>query len=146
ATSRRLRAHRVACQPRFTPRGGAPAPMRCQLITKAWLRTRHERALALRVAPDRKDARAARSAFRGHSRDEGRKRRELLLDEAARSLVLELAGLFIEFGRAVADEDLRLVEREGVEKHHRLAQIVLHARAADRSGRNRLQRHGLAGE
>src|SRR5262249_2707604 len=104
------------------------------------------RARADAMPIDNESVASARSAFRGHPCDEGRKRRELLLDEAARGLVLELAGLLIEFGREVADEDLRLVEREGVEKHHRLAQIVLHARTAERSGRSRLQRHRLAGE
>src|SRR5262249_5239318 len=105
-----------------SPPSRRDAPLRYELITKERLRTRHERVLALRGMAIASMRERARSAFRRHPRDEARKRRQLLLDEAARGFVLELAGLFVEFRRAVADEDLRLVERKGVEKHLRLAQ------------------------
>ena len=49
------------------------------------------------------------SPLRGHPRDESRERGELLLEEAARGFVLDLAGLLVEPGGAVADEDLRLL-------------------------------------
>jgi hypothetical protein len=53
------------------------------------------------------------SPLRRHARDEDRERGELLLDEVARGFVLDLAGLLVELGGAIADEDFRLVEREG---------------------------------
>src|SRR5262249_56349052 len=86
------------------------------------------------------------SGLRSDSRDEGSERRQLLFDKATRGFIFEFAGLLVELGRTIADEYLRLVQRKGVEKHHRLAQVVLYTRAADRSGRNRLQRHRLGGE
>src|SRR5262245_9384184 len=89
---------------------------------------------------------ASGSPLRGYPHDECRERSELLLDQAARGLVLYLAGRVVQLGRAIADEDFRLVEREGVEKHHRLAQVVLHACAPERTRRGRLQRHRLAGK
>jgi hypothetical protein len=49
--------------------------------------------------------RSSGSPLRGYPRDEGRERGELLLDEAARGLVLDLAGRLVELGRAIADED-----------------------------------------
>src|SRR5262249_40391564 len=73
-------------------------------------------------------------AHSGDFADEGRERRKLLLDEIAGRLVRELASLLVEFGGAVADEDLRLVERVGVEKHHGSPQVVLHAPAPERTG------------
>src|SRR4051812_11870742 len=65
--------------------------------------------------------------------DEGGKGRQLLLDEIAGGLVFQLAGLFVKLRSAIADEDFRLVEREGIEKHHCPAQVVLHPRSADRA-------------
>src|SRR5262245_65669722 len=70
--------------------------------------------------------------------DEGREGVELLLDQPARGLVLELAGLLVEPRRAAADENFRLVQREGVEETQHLAQVVLNAGAAHRPGRGRL--------
>src|SRR4051812_42486521 len=72
--------------------------------------------------------------------DERRERLELLLDEAARRLVLHLAALLVDARRAGADEDLRLVQRQGVQEHHHLAQVILNAAAAQRAGRCRLNR------
>src|SRR4051794_18351443 len=77
--------------------------------------------------------------------DEAGKRFELLLDEIDRRLVLELAGL-VELRSTVADENLRLVEGERIEEDQRFAQVVLNARAAERSRRCRLNRDGLADE
>src|SRR5437763_1608281 len=88
------------------------------------------------TGPCRKDHVA--SAFRRKPRDERHKSCELLLDEAARRFVGDCPGLLVEFGRAVGDEDLGLVERERVEKDHGFAKLVLHARAPDRPGRSRL--------
>ena len=68
--------------------------------------------------------------FPGHFRDERLERRELLLDEIDRGLVLELPAL-VELGLSHADKHFRFVERDGVEIVHHLAEIVLHARAAD---------------
>src|SRR4051812_18613786 len=76
--------------------------------------------------------------FLPESLDELPKALQLLLDEIARGLVFDLAGLVVELGREIADEDFWLVERERVQKHQRLAQIVLHPPAAQRSGRSGL--------
>src|ERR1700691_5948335 len=86
---------------------------------------------------------SALGAVRG---DELGERGELLLDEAHGLLVLDLTGLVVDALRAVADEDFRLVQRERIEEHHGAPQIVLHAGAADRAGRRRLQRDRLADE
>src|SRR5688572_3344172 len=86
---------------------------------------------------------SAPAAVRG---DELRKRRKLLLDEVLRLRVLDLAGLIVDACRAVADENLRLVERERIEKHHGPSQVVLHAPAAERPGSSRLQGDRLADE
>src|SRR5271170_7958960 len=85
-------------------------------------------------------------AFRSYSLDERGEGRKLLGDESDRLLVGNLAGLGIDFLRAVADEDLRLVERHGVEENHRAAQVILHAPAAERAIRRRLKRDRLAGK
>src|SRR5262245_2923163 len=86
------------------------------------------------------------SALRSVALDERRERLELLLEQAARGLVLELAGLLVEARGAAADEDFRLVQRERVEEAQHLAQVVLNARPADRAGRRRLDGDRLADE
>src|SRR5690348_8697551 len=78
--------------------------------------------------------------------DEAGERFELLLDEITRGIVLQLAGLLIEFRGATPDEDLRLVQGERIEEDHRLAQLILNARPAERPRRGRLNRDRLAGE
>src|SRR5712672_2772389 len=83
------------------------------------------------------------SALGSQMRDEFHESRQLLLDEVARGFILQLAGLLVDLRSAAADENLRLVEHEGVQKHHRLAQIVLHPRTAHRTGRCRLSAIGL---
>src|SRR3954468_12968839 len=72
------------------------------------------------------------------SLDELRECLKLLLDEVARGLVLDLAGLLVEFLGATANENFRLVERQRVEEHHHPPQVVLHAAAAERPRRHRL--------
>ena len=62
-----------------------------------------------------------------HLRDEFREGRKLLLDEIACDVVPDLAGCLVELGSAIADENLGLVEREGIEEHHSPTQIVLNA-------------------
>src|SRR5258708_21687410 len=74
--------------------------------------------------------------------DESLEARELLRDELDAGLVGEF-HLVVELGMRGADEDFRRVEREGVEEHHRLAQVILHARAAHRAARRRLDRDRL---
>src|SRR5262245_13077572 len=69
---------------------------------------------------------------------------ELLADKADRLLVGDFAGLGIDPGRAVADEDFGLVESDRVEKDHRPAQVVLHAAAAKSAVCSRLQGHRFA--
>src|SRR6266700_6196506 len=86
------------------------------------------------------------SVLGGHVRDELGEGSELLLDEIARGFLLQLASLLVDLRRAAADENLRLVENEGIEKHHRAAHIVLHPGTADRTGRRRLKGDRLAGE
>src|SRR5690348_18194338 len=71
---------------------------------------------------------------------------KLLLDEAYRLLVFDLAGLLIDFLRHIADENLRLVHGPGVEKDHATAQVILHAAAAENAGRGRDQRNRFVGE
>src|ERR1700751_6356960 len=68
---------------------------------------------------------------------------KLLLDEAYRLLVLDLASLLIDFLRHTADENLRLVHGPGVEKDHAAAQVILHAAATENAGRGRNQGNGL---
>src|SRR5262245_27249738 len=89
---------------------------------------------------------AAPSRLAAVALDERRERLELLLEQAARGLVLELAGLLVEARGAAADEDVRLVQRERVEEAQHLAQVVLNARPADRAGRRRLDGDRLADE
>src|SRR5215471_1425570 len=71
---------------------------------------------------------------------------KLLLDEAYRLLVLDLPGLLVDPLRHVADENLRFVHRQRVEKDHAAAYVILHAAAAENAGRGRDQRDRLIGE
>src|SRR5262245_35767690 len=58
---------------------------------------------ASRRSPARRGGDRTSLTLSPHMCDEDRKRGKLLLDEAARGFVLELAGLLIELGGAVAD-------------------------------------------
>src|SRR5579863_4380964 len=89
---------------------------------------------------------SARSAFATMLVDELGERCQLLLDEAYCLLVLELAGLVVEFLHGAADEDFRLVHRQGIEKDHAATQIILHAATAEKTGGRRYQRDRLIGE
>src|SRR5262245_54329140 len=80
------------------------------------------------------------------ARDELREGFELLLEEVSGGVVFELARLVVKLSRASANEDFRFVEREGIEKDHHAAQVVLHATAAERTRRGRLDRDRLAGK
>src|SRR5262247_4819352 len=97
-----------------------------------------------RVEPGNDDRN--RSGLAAVALDEVRERFELLLDQAARGLVLEFAGLLVEASSAATNENLRLVQRQRVEEHHHLAQVVLNARAAHRTWRCRLDGDRLANE
>src|SRR5262249_60176639 len=83
---------------------------------------------------------AKRSTF--EPPDEFREALELTFEEIARSVVLQLT-LLIELRLRRADEDLRRVERVGAEKDEHRAQVILHARAAERPLRGRLDRDRL---
>src|SRR5216683_2157069 len=92
--------------------GAAPIP---RLRGGGLFETAHRRQTCLRCASSGRGRDRGRALpLRRHPGDEGRERGELLLDEAARGLVREL--LLVELRGAIADEDLRLVEGEGVEK------------------------------
>jgi hypothetical protein len=80
------------------------------------------------------------------TRNELREGLELLLEKVSGGVVFELASLVIELSRASANEDFRFVEREGIEEDHHAAQVVLHATAAERTRRGRLDRDRLAGK
>src|SRR6516164_7336900 len=71
---------------------------------------------------------------------------KLLLDEAYRLLVFDLAGLVIDFLRDVADENFRLVHRQRVQEDHAATHVILHAAAAENASRSRDQRNRLVGE
>src|SRR5262245_65869832 len=89
-----------------------------------------------RVEPGNDDRN--RSGLAAVALDEVRERFELLLDQAARGLVLEFAGLLVEASSAATNENFRLVQGQRVEEAQHLAQVVLHAPAAHRPGRRRL--------
>src|SRR5215831_12733447 len=95
--------------------------------------------------PPRRTA-VAQSIFSADATDEFLEAGELLLDDVDRGLVLELERLFVEFLLRHADEDLRPIEHEPVEKYHALAQVILHASAAERTPSGRLQCDRLVGK
>src|SRR5262249_5045204 len=68
--------------------------------------------------------------------DELAERRKLVLDQVDRVLVGELA--VGELRRRHVDDDLGLAEELRVDRLHGHAQVVLHARAAEQTGRRRL--------
>jgi 2-keto-4-pentenoate hydratase/2-oxohepta-3-ene-1,7-dioic acid hydratase in catechol pathway len=70
---------------------------------------------------------------------------ELLLDQIDSALVLQLQ-LVVEFLPGEGDDHLGPAEQHNVDRGQRLPQVVLHACAAEETGRGRLQRHRLAGE
>src|SRR5712671_1933076 len=72
--------------------------------------------------------------------------RELRLDHLDRGRVLELEGRGVEFLRRDAHDHLRPAEEMDVERLQRLAQMILHAGAAEEAPRCRLHGHRLAGE
>src|SRR5690349_20508834 len=83
--------------------------------------------------------------FPGDERDEFREAFELLLDEIARRLIGQFT-LVVDLVLHRADENLRPIEDKRVEEHHRLTQMILHARAAKRAHRGGLDRDRLACE
>src|SRR5262249_12206647 len=105
----------------------------------ATVKTRHCSLLAADFA-------AVRSALATVVHDEFGEGGELLLDEADRLLVFDLAGLLIDALRNTADENFRPGHRQRVEKDHAAAQIALHAAAAQNAARCGNQRNRLAGE
>src|SRR5712671_364243 len=72
--------------------------------------------------------------------------RELRLDHLDRGRVLELEGRGVEFLRRDAHDHLGPAEEMDVERLQRLAQMILHAGAAEQAPCRRLHRHRLAGE
>src|SRR5207248_6889822 len=70
--------------------------------------------------------RARKRSFPAQLADELLEAGKLLLDEVDAGLVLELHRLLVELGVRHPDENLRLVERERIEKHAGLTQLILH--------------------
>src|SRR5262245_53068922 len=134
AASRRSRARRVVGRPRITPssRGARAGAGKYEFMTVRLIADRRARASAPPLSSPRKRGSilpsprcvarwvpafagttacredATASTPRRHPRDEGGEGSELLLDEAAGSLILDLASLLVDPGGAIADEDFRL--------------------------------------
>src|ERR1700719_2316649 len=75
------------------------------------------------------------------ARDECPEGRELLGDDLASGLVLELQRLLVKLRLRQADEDFRHAEHEGVQIRQRHAQVILHACAAEWAAGCRLDRY-----
>src|SRR5205807_589713 len=69
---------------------------------------------------------------------------ELELDHVLGRLVGEFERLLVELFGGEVDEHFRLDEELRPDRGERLAQVILHARAAQEPGRARLHRHRLA--
>src|ERR1700745_1425953 len=69
--------------------------------------------------------------------------RKLKLDHVDRRLILELQGLLVKLLRGKTEDHLGPAEQKRIDRSQRLAQVMLHARAAENAAGGRLQRHRL---
>src|ERR671937_505298 len=84
------------------------------------------------------------SLFLGaHAADELFEAGKLKPDHVDRRLIHELDGLLVELLRRKRDDHLRPAEQKRIDRSQRLAQVILHARAAENATGGRLQRHWL---
>src|SRR6266403_5262686 len=75
-----------------------------------------------------------------HAADELFEGRKLKLDHVDCRLILELKSLLVELLRGKRDDHLGPAEQKGIDRSQRLAQVMLHARAAKNAASGRLQR------